>query len=212
MMGNLQHLDRGQAPLQEHRVDLFLDVSGEEEPLAAERPKQDDRHVVDRGAVVGRLDGHSSPIRPQDAEGDAVQREAVAGCQSAGLRPERLKLGLPCPVAWPRSDHARLHDPAHPISHEEERQPADVILMGVGQDHEIEAAVPRRNVGIELNQQPVRVRPSVHEHPPAAVALDQDRVPLPDVQHCQVDGAVRAVRDDEDHRRDRRSQPGTDQS
>jgi hypothetical protein len=211
-MGDLEDLDRWQAALNEHRIDLFLDVSGEEEALAPERPEQDDRHVVDGRAAIGGLGGHRAAIGPQDPEPNAVQREVVARRQTAGLRAEQSELRLPCAVAWSRSDHAWLQHRAHPIPREEQRQSADVILVWVGEDDEVEAAIPWRNVRIELNEQPIRVRPTVYEHPPATVALDHDRVALPDVEGDQVDGSVRAVDDDEDQHGDRHGQSAADQS
>jgi hypothetical protein len=79
-----------------------------------------------------------------------------------------------------------------------------VILVRVGEDHQVDSTIPRRNVRIELDEQPIRVGPAVNQQTAPAVALDQDRVPLPDIEHGQMDAAVRSVRDKEDEGHDRR--------
>jgi hypothetical protein len=211
VMGDLQDLDRREAARKQHRVDLFLDVSGEEESLAPEGTEQDDRHVVDGGSAIGRLDGHRAPVRPHDAEGDAVEREAVAGGEAAGAGSKAPELPLPCPIAGPRTDHPRLQDSANPVSREEKWQSPNVILVRMGEDDQVQAAVPWRYVGVELDEEPIRVRPSVDEHAPSAVTLDKDGVSLPDVENGQVDGPVRAAGHDEDERGDRRSQAAAKQ-
>jgi hypothetical protein len=78
VMGDLQDLHGRQAPAQQHRVDRFLDVAGQQEALSSERSEEDDRDVVDGGPGVGRLARHGAPVGPQDAEGDPVEREPVA--------------------------------------------------------------------------------------------------------------------------------------
>ena len=57
-----------------------------------------------------------------------------------------------------------------------------MILVGMGQDDDVDPPVPRRNPPIELDEEPVRIRPAIDEHSPAAVPLDEDRISLPDIE------------------------------
>ena len=54
-------------------------------------------------------------------------------------------------------------------------------------------AVPRRQPPVELDEEPVRIRAAVDEHPSAAAALDEDRVALADVENRDPGGAVRPM-------------------
>jgi hypothetical protein len=78
VVGDFQDLSRRQAAAQQHRIDRFLDVAGQQEALTSERSEKDDRHVVDGSPRVGRLARHGVAVGPQDAEGDPVEREPVA--------------------------------------------------------------------------------------------------------------------------------------
>ena len=124
------------------------------------------------------------PSRPIDAPG---REEPVAAARrGAELPGERA-------VAGSRSAHARLVDPADPVPVEEERHPGDVVLVRMGQDEDVDPAVPRRQPAIELDEQPVRIGAAVDEHPSAAAALDEDRVALADVEDRDPGGAVRSM-------------------
>ena len=67
MVGDLQEVDGGQAAAGEDRIDVVLDVAGEQEAPAGDLAEQDDRDVVDRAAAVGRVARHAARVRPQDA-------------------------------------------------------------------------------------------------------------------------------------------------
>ena len=80
-----------------------------------------------------------------------------------------------------------------------------MVVMRVRQDDRVQAPVPRRNVSIQGGHEEVRVRAPVHQDPAAAVALEEYRVALADVQNDHVDAPVRpgrhyrsGCRDDED--------------
>lgn len=79
VMGDLQKIDPGQPSSDEDRVDVLLDVTGQQEPTSPELPEEDDRDVVDRRPVIGRPLGHRAGVRPEDAEADLVDPEDVAG-------------------------------------------------------------------------------------------------------------------------------------
>ena len=79
MVGDLEHVDTGESPGEEDRVDAFLDVAGEQEAPLAYLAEEDDRDVVDAGAGVGWLTRDRRPIGPQHPKADVVEGEAVAG-------------------------------------------------------------------------------------------------------------------------------------
>lgn len=79
VMGNLEEVHPGQPPGEQDRVDSLLDVSGQQEPLRAERAQQDDRHVVDRAAAVGRNLAHRISIGPEHPQADRIELEPVPG-------------------------------------------------------------------------------------------------------------------------------------
>ena len=189
-MGDLEQVDPGQAPRQDDRVDLLLDVAGQQEALAAERAQEDDRHVVDRGAAVGRIPGNRVAVRPQDPEVDRVQPQSVARRQEARCPGFERKVGPKGAIGRARADHARLVHLADPVRLDEARQPTRVILVGMAQDQDVDASVPRRDARIELEDQAVGIGTPVDQHPGAAIALDKDRVALSDVEDRDMDPAV----------------------
>jgi len=82
-MGDLEHVDSGQATLGESRIDVVLDVAGQQEAARIDDPEEHDRHSVDAASLVGRLDGDRAPIRPQHGEPDRVEGQPIARRQSA---------------------------------------------------------------------------------------------------------------------------------
>jgi hypothetical protein len=78
MVRDLEDVDPWEAALSECRVDVVLDVAGQEEPTAGDLAEEDDRDVVDGSTAVGRLRRHPSPVRPEHAQGDRVEPQSVA--------------------------------------------------------------------------------------------------------------------------------------
>ncbi len=75
-----------------------------------------------------------------------------------------------------------------------------MVLVGMGQDEEVDPPVPRREPRVERDEQAVRVRAAVDQETTAATALDQDRVTLADVEDGHPDPPIRPIRRrDEDH-------------
>ena len=79
VVGDLQDVDRRQAAAREQRIDVVLDVAGQQEPPAGDLAEQDDRDVVDAAARVGRLARHATRVRPQDAKPDPVEADRRPG-------------------------------------------------------------------------------------------------------------------------------------
>ena len=126
VVGDLEEVDPRQSASQEDRVDPLLDVAGQEEPLAAEGPEQDDRDVVDAGPRVGRFGWDRAAIRPQDLERHVVERERVAGREAPRLggpprrarRPGRDSRGpaRACPGSTTRATRYRSSSRAMPAT------------------------------------------------------------------------------------------------
>jgi hypothetical protein len=192
---DLEQIDPRQPSTDERRVDVLLHVAGEQEPLPARRPEQHDRGVVDGLSVVQWPVGNCAGVRPQHGESDRVELELFAAREVATWRPTLGERRLPRPIARPRSRQPRLVDRPDRVAREHHRQARDVVLMRMCQDHDVDAPVPRREPLVERLEQAVRIGAAVDHHPAAPVALDQDRVALADIEHRDVDGAVRLVRD-----------------
>ena len=67
-----------------------------------------------------------------------------------------------------------------------------MVFVRVGQDDDVQAAVPRRDPLVERDEHPVRVRAAVDEHPGTGARLQQDRVALADVEHRDPGGPRRS--------------------
>jgi hypothetical protein len=195
---DLEEIDRRQAAAEELGIHALLDVAREQEPLTTDLAEKDDRDVVDRGARVGRSFRDATRIGPHDAQLDRVESKSVARRQPEVRHvAARERIG-PCPVARPRPEHPRLVHATHAIPPQEEAEPRDVVLVRVGEDEDVDAAVPRREPFVEGDQQPTRIRPAVDQHPAATPALDEDAVALPDVEDDDPGDPVGAM--GEDHR------------
>jgi hypothetical protein len=201
-MGHLQQIDPWKAARHEDRVDRLLDVAREKEAAAAGVAQDDDRDVVDPGSRVARLSRHCSPIGPQDPHPDLVEREAIAGREPFARSTHSSEGHGPGLVPGTRSEHARLEDPTDPVACQEHGQARDVVLVGMAEDQEVDPPIPRRQPLVERNQQAIRIRPAVDQHPPPVPALHEDRVALPDVERGDPGQAVRSIRDHENDRPD----------
>ena len=74
--------------------------------------EQDDRHVVDAGAAVRRLDRDLAPDRPQDAERDLVDLQPIArGESSPRLALPDATAGTPRPRSRARARASRARRP-----------------------------------------------------------------------------------------------------
>jgi len=190
---------------EEDRVDLLLNVAGEQEPPVADFAEQHDRDVVHAGAGVGRFTGNGHPIRPQHAKSHLVEREAVAGRQQPRRRAISVESRGPCRVARSRAAHARLEDAPDPVPPQQHRESGHVVLVRMGQHDGVDAPVPRRDVLVQRDEQPVGIRAAVDEQPAAPRALDEDRVALTHVEDRDARSAVGPVEDDDDRSRHRNS-------
>jgi len=52
----------------------------------------------------------------------------------------------------------------------------------MGEDEDIDPAIPRRESLVEVDEEPIGVGPAVHDHPAAGAAFDEDGITLADVE------------------------------
>jgi hypothetical protein len=209
-MGDLEQVDPRQATLQQRRIDAFLDIAGQQEPPPVRLAEQHDRDVVDRGSRVRGIRWDGAGVGPQDLHRDLAEAESRAGGQHAVRRPVP-EGGVPgCPTGA-GSPHAGLVHAADGIPLEDPGEARNVVLVGVGQDDDVKAPVPRRDPLVECDEDTVGVRPAVDEHPGAGSRLKEDGVALSDVQHGDPGRAPRRVADSRPAERDR-DRPGDDRS
>ena len=190
-MRDLEEVDGRQTLGEETRIDLLLDVSGEKEPASADRPQEDDGHVVDPRSCIRRLGRHLAADRPQDAKADLVDREVVAGGdRKTGMTSSSADPLQPGRIPGSRTAHPRLEDAGDGVSIEEQRETGDMIFVRMAQDQRVDTPVPWRDALVQLDEQSVGIRAAVDEQPTATRAFDQDRVALADVQHRHARDAV----------------------
>jgi hypothetical protein len=189
-MGHLEEVHARKAPGEEPGVDGLLGIAGQEEPAAADLAEQDDRRIVDPGTGPGRVERNGPSVRPEDAKPDGVDRERIAGREDADLHPAVGEGAAPGGVRRAGPAHPVLEHAADAISLEEEREAADVVLVGMRQHDDVDPSVPRRDAGVECDEEGIGIGSAVDEKARAALALDEDRVALPDVEDRDADPPV----------------------
>jgi hypothetical protein len=208
VMGDLQEVEPRQSPGQQAWIDVLLDVAGQQEAALTDRPQKHDRHVVDARPGVGRLGRDLAADRPEDTQTDLVDRQPVAGRdREMGWRADLAETIEPCGVARPRAAHTRFEHPPDAVAREQQREPSNVVLVGMGQDDHVDPAIPRRDAPVELDEQPIRVRSAVDQQSTAARALDEDRIALADVEDRDPGDAGRPRDRDRPGHGDRDDQP-----
>ena len=210
MVGDLEHVEAppvGDAVRDKPRVDLLLDVPGEQETARPEADVEDERHVVDARARIWWFSGHAVAGRPAHIDRRAVEREVVARRQAPADPPQRSQCGAVGGVSGAGTAHPGLGDGIDPIARQEQRQAGCMVLVGMGEHDQVDAPVPRRQAGIEQGQQPVGIGARVHQEPRAAVALQEDRITLPDIEDGESEATVRPGRGAERDRGDERGEP-----
>jgi len=203
VVGNLEDVHAGDPALEQDRIDVLLRVAHQEEPVPVHGPQQHDRDVVDGRAGVRRPARDRARVRPQHPERDAVERDRVAGREPLRAPAMREEPRRERTVARTRPQHAGLQDAAHSIALEEPGQPGDVVLVRVGEDQQVDSPVPGRHPAVECDEEPCGIGSAVHEHPGAPIALHEDGVALPDIEHVDPHGPVCPVRRDQDEAGDR---------
>jgi hypothetical protein len=196
-MRHLEQVDARQALRQHRWVDVLLHIAGQEEPTLPDDAEQDDRHVIDAAAGIGRLGRDPAADRPEHAHRDLVDRQPITrGDGEADRRTGTSQPIEPGRVPRSRATHPGFEDPVDAIAVEEQRQAGDVVLVRVRQDHRVEPPVPRRDPPIELDQQSIGIGAAIDQKATTARPLDQDGVALADVEDRDPRRAGRARDDD----------------
>jgi hypothetical protein len=183
MVRHLEQVDVRQSLGQERWVDALLDITHQEHPARADLAQQHDGDVVDGRAAVRRLEGNLAADRPQDAQADLIDGQAVSGREAQAHRSaHRIEPSGPRGIAGTRSVHPRLEHAANAVALEQEGQARDVVLVWMTQDDRVDPAVPRRDPPIEGHQQAIGIGSAVDQEPAASGAFDEDGIALPDVE------------------------------
>jgi hypothetical protein len=191
MVADLQHVHSAQQPaLSQQRLDRRLRIARQErrEPAAAEE--------ADHGGIVDVAIGE----RPRDIAARWVEERHRGGRIQA--HPLSCPGGhQPTPAFHPgQLDKARIgrvlvhaagiQDQPDVVSFQSRHQPSHVVLVRMGQDDDVDPPLPPRQPLAEAPQQEIGVRAAVEQHRRARRCFHEDRIPLPDVQHDQVQAAV----------------------
>ncbi|HEY6057502.1 MAG TPA: hypothetical protein VIV06_05680, partial [Candidatus Limnocylindrales bacterium] len=152
-MGDLEEVEPGQAPGDEGRIDVLLEVAREQESLLPERAEQDNRDVVDASAGFRRLPSDRAGVRPQDAEIDIVHVEPVPRRESSAPPAARDERRRKSRVAGSLAEHSGFDDGSDPVTLEEDGKAAHVVVVGMGEDEEVDPPVPGRQALVELGEQ-----------------------------------------------------------
>ena len=156
---HLEQVDLRQSLGQERWVDALFDIAHQEHPARPDLAEQHDGDVVDGRAAIRRLEGNLAADRPQDAQADLIDGQAVPGREAQAQGSADGASRGPSRITGTRSVHPRLEHALDAVALEQEGQARDVVLVRVTQDDRVDPAVPRRDPR-------GRVRP----------AGDQDRV------------------------------------
>jgi len=191
-VADLQHVDPAEEPARgQHRLHRRLGIPGEQGREAATAQQPDHRSVVD--VACGQRAGHIRGGRIQEREdGRPVELDPLPRARRDQAGPGLFKSQLhEARVGRIQVVPTRIEDEADPISLQRRHQPGDVVLVRVGQDHHIDPALPPRQPLAKAPEQQVGVGAAVDQQRAAGRRRDQDRVALPDVQHDQVQAAIR---------------------
>jgi hypothetical protein len=153
VVSHLEEIEPRQPFREQARIDVLLDVPGEQEPPRPNGPQEDHRDVVDAGPGVRRLGRDPATDRPQHSQRDFVHGQPIA-CRDHEMwwRSGSSEPVDPSRIPGSGSAHAGLEDPRDAVPSQQQRESRDVVLVRMGQDHCVQAAIPRRDAPIELDQ------------------------------------------------------------
>ena len=117
--------------IEQLRVNLLLDVTGQQKAPAGDRAEEHDRHIVDAGARVWWGPWHGAGDGPQHLELDVVHGQVIAGSQQPVRRWPPGQLRGPRRVPGSRPQHPGLERAADPVPLEQQRESCDMVLVRV---------------------------------------------------------------------------------
>jgi hypothetical protein len=107
-----------------------------------------------------------------------------------------------------------VHEEAHLVSAQDLAQPSQVVLVRVGEDHDLDLPLVKRQGLADAPQGQVRIHAGVDQGRAPIRRLDQDRVALADIEHGQVQPAIRPGQDgghaEDQHQAGRRASGSAD--
>jgi hypothetical protein len=164
MMSDLQHVDPTEQPaFGQHRLDRRLGIAGEQRAEAAAAKHPDHRRIVD--VTLRQRAGNVTGRGVQDGEyGRRIQLQALAAA-GLGEASTRLSTGelQKSRVGRVRIVAAGIQHQADPITLEGCHQSCDVILVGMGEDHDVYAALPPWQPLSKTTQQKIGIRSAVDQ-------------------------------------------------
>lgn len=168
--------------LQQVGIAVLLEITGEQDPLLAEPDAEHDGGVVDAATRAGGGRRQPIPRRPQHLDGGCTEREGRALEQADPTDVEPSGRSPQFAHAGAVTVHPGLCDAAHGVARHQARQATRMVLVGMGQHDQVDVAVPDGDALVEPSHQQVGVRPAVDQEASAVCGLDQDGIPLPDVE------------------------------
>ncbi len=165
MVADLQHVDVDQEPaLRQHRLNRHLRVAGEQRAESAAAQQPHDRCVVD--VSLGQRSGHVLGGRIEERK--CRRRIKAQGHARAGdgELPARLPSGLEHEARIGRIlvRAAPVEDEAHLVAVQGRDEAGDVVLVRVGQDHDVDPPTPPRQPLPEPSEEEVGIRATVDQH------------------------------------------------
>lgn len=183
MVRDFEQVNPGQPTGDEERVNPFLNISRQQEgslPYAAE---EHNRKVVELRAAVDRTGRDFAPRWPDHSDLDLVDRDSVVGCDGSARRCTWPgEPAHPFHEAGSRTQCPWLQDRPDPIARQHKVEARKVILVRMGEHHDVDPAIPGRDSLVKRHEEAVRVRSPVHEEPPASGSFDKDCVTLSDIE------------------------------
>lgn len=204
----------GELRCDERRVDVVLGISEEQEAAESELAQpdlaqEDDRRIVHgppivsgvADAVVRRPDGTQADV--VDGQ-DRTHPDGLEALSGRGEGAHQRVGGRPCPGS------SRPQDPTDAVPLEEGGQAAEVVLVRVSHEDEVDPAIPGRDMGTERSQQVFGIARGVDQEASAARAFHEDGIALTDVEDDDMGPpvGVGGGRDDEDDERETDQEEG----
>ena len=181
MMRRLQHIDGSRDPLGNPSIDVGFHISGEECGESGHVQAQDDRPIVQRATAVARCPKEGCPVWPEDGQVRCTDVEPISSGEGGIREAPRLHESPPARDRRSRAALFRTGCTSDPIAIGQTGEPSEVILVRVGGDDQVDAAIPGGDEPIELDGEPRGIGPTVDEHAGVA-ALDEDGITLPNVE------------------------------
>jgi len=195
VVADLEEIDGTDQPASaEQCLDRRLGIAAQERGEGPAAQQRHDRCIVDVARRQGR-----GPVgcggKEQAETRRTVEPDRLPGHGGHESRPTFRPGSLEeARVARIRVRAGRVDDQSDAIALKHCGQAADMVLVGMGEDDDIDGPLPPRKRLAEPLQEKVGIGTSVDERDRARRRLDEDRVALPDVEDGQVQLAVREFR------------------